>query len=72
MEAYTQLRHDLACSEILQLPAGSAYVQQSHMVLLKGTLKIKVSPSLALNPGMPSLPCQGTGQIFRQSQYYIS
>ena len=39
IEAYTQMRHDLACSEVLRLPAGSMHEQRSHLVLLKGTLK---------------------------------
>ena len=42
IEAYTEMRHDLACSEVLRLPAGSAHVQQSHLVLLKGTLKTAI------------------------------
>lgn len=39
LEQYTTLLHDLAASEVLELPAGISYVHRCSAVLLQGTIK---------------------------------
>ena len=39
LDAHHTLLHELASSEMLELPAGVAYIHRSSAVLLRGTLK---------------------------------
>ena len=44
LQQYSTLQQDLACSDVVELPAGVPYMLRSSAVLLKGTLKVSGKP----------------------------
>lgn len=56
LQQYTALLHDLASSEILELPAGLAYLHDSSAVLLRGTLKVSGRTDGSSGAARPAQP----------------
>lgn len=82
VEQYSNLQQDLACSDVVELPAGVPYLLRSSAVLLKGTLKVSGRPYVEGRKGMhliasihlPSLPCDycKTLHIFQCSSVQVA
>lgn len=44
LQQYSSLQQELACSDVIELPAGVPYMLRASAVLLKGTVKVSGKP----------------------------